>query len=155
MQTDPNLANYRFDPASGRVVLLDFGAVMAVDPGVSQDFRRLLAAALDRDAEATRAAMLGIGYFDAATQPRHQTLIMEMFDTAMAPLRQAEPFDFGRSDLIATLRDMGLAMGTERDLTHVPPPATLFLHRKIGGIYLLAARLGARVALRPLVERYR
>jgi hypothetical protein len=80
---------------------------------------------------------------------------MEMFDMAMAPLRQTGPFDFGRSDLIATLRDMGLAMGTERDLTHVPPPATLFLHRKIGGIYLLAARLGARVALRPLVERYR
>jgi predicted unusual protein kinase regulating ubiquinone biosynthesis (AarF/ABC1/UbiB family) len=155
MQTDPNLANYRFDAASGRVVLLDFGAVMTVDPRLAQDFRRLLAAALDRDAETTKAAMLRIGYFDEATQPRHQALIMEMFDTAMAPLRQAEPFDFGRSDLIATLRDMGMAMGTERDLTHVPPPTTLFLHRKIGGIYLLAARLGARVALRPLVERYR
>jgi predicted unusual protein kinase regulating ubiquinone biosynthesis (AarF/ABC1/UbiB family) len=155
MQTDPNLANYRFDEASGRVVLLDFGAVMAVDPRLAQDFRRLLAAALDRDAETTKAAMLRIGYFDEATLPRHQALIMEMFDTAMAPLRQAEPFDFGRSDLIATLRDMGMAMGTERDLTHVPPPATLFLHRKIGGIYLLAAKLGARVALRPLVERYR
>jgi predicted unusual protein kinase regulating ubiquinone biosynthesis (AarF/ABC1/UbiB family) len=155
MQTDPNLANYRFDPASGRVVLLDFGAVMAVDPTLSQDFRRLLAAALDRDAAATKAAMLRIGYFDASTQARHQALIMEMFDTAMAPLRQAEPFDFGRSDLIASLRDMGIARGTERDLTHVPPPKTLFLHRKIGGVYLLAARLGARVALRPLVERYR
>jgi predicted unusual protein kinase regulating ubiquinone biosynthesis (AarF/ABC1/UbiB family) len=155
MQTDPNLANYRFDRASGRVVLLDFGAVMAVDPALAQDFRCLLAAALDRDTAATKAAMLRIGYFDAATQPRHQALIMEMFDTAMAPLRQSVAFDFGRSDLIATLRDMGLAMGTERDLTHVPPPATLFLHRKIAGIYLLAARLGARVALRPLVERYR
>jgi hypothetical protein len=73
----------------------------------------------------------------------------------MAPLRQAAPFDFGRSGLIATLRDMGMALGGERELTHVPPPATLFLHRKIGGIYLLAAKLGARVALRPLVERYR
>jgi predicted unusual protein kinase regulating ubiquinone biosynthesis (AarF/ABC1/UbiB family) len=155
MQTDPNLANYRFEPGTGRVVLLDFGAVMAVEPGLSRDFRRLLAAALDRDAEATRAAMLRIGYFDASTAPRHQALILEMFDTAMAPLRQEAPFDFGRSDLIATLRDMGLALGTERDLTHVPPPATLFLHRKIGGIYLLAARLGARVALRPRVARYR
>ena len=30
MQTDPNLANYRFDPASNRIILLDFGAVMPV-----------------------------------------------------------------------------------------------------------------------------
>ena len=34
------------------------------------------------------------------------------------------------------------------------PPATLFLHRKIGGMYLLAARLRARVALRPMLEAY-
>jgi hypothetical protein len=99
--------------------------------------------------------MLRIGYFDAGTAPRHQALIVEMFEAAAAPLRQAGPFDFGGSDLIATLRDMGLALGSERDLTHVPPPATLFLHRKIGGIYLLAARLGARVSLRPMLERWR
>jgi len=155
MQTDPNLANYRFDPGSGRIVLLDFGAVMAIDPSLVDDFRRLLNVALDGDPAATREAMLRIGYFGAATAPRHQALIMEMFDAAMAPLRQAEPFDFGRADLVETLRDMGLAMGTERELTHVPPPATMFLHRKIGGIYLLAAKLKARVALRAMVERYR
>lgn len=155
MQTDPNLANYRFDPGSGRIVLLDFGAVMAIDPSLVDDFRRLLNVALDGDPAATREAMLRIGYFGAATAPRHQALIMEMFDAAMAPLRQAEPFDFGRADLVKTLRDMGLAMGTERELTHVPPPATMFLHRKIGGIYLLAAKLKARVALRAMVERYR
>jgi predicted unusual protein kinase regulating ubiquinone biosynthesis (AarF/ABC1/UbiB family) len=155
MQTDPNLANYRYDPASGRIVLLDFGAVMAVEPDQAEDFRRLLNVALDRDADATRAAMLKIGYFDAATPERHKAVILEMFDAAMAPLRQAEPFDFGRTDLIARLRDMGLAMAGERDLTHVPPPATLFLHRKIGGIYLLATKLNARVRLRPMMERYR
>ena len=155
MQTDPNLANYRFDPVSRRVVLLDFGAVMEIGPGLAFDFRRLLNAALDGDRAATRDAMLRIGYFDEATAPRHQALIVEMFEAAAAPLRQAGPFDFGRSDLIATLRDMGIALGAERDLTHVPPPATLFLHRKIGGIYLLAARLGARVSLRPMLERWR
>lgn len=155
MQTDPNLANYRFDPLSGRVVLLDFGAVMTVEPGLSADFRRLLNVALDGDRTAIREAMCAIGYFGAATAPRHQALIMEMFDTAMAPLRQEQAFDFGSAGLVERLRDMGLAMGSERDMTHVPPPATLFLHRKIGGIYLLAAKLKARVRLRPLVERYR
>ncbi|EAQ26398.1 ABC1 kinase family protein [Roseovarius sp. 217] len=154
MQTDPNLANYRFDTASRRIVLLDFGAVMAIAPDLTQDFRGLLNAALACDAARTRAAMLRIGYFDAATSTRHQDLILEMFNAAMAPLRQSTPFDFGSADLMQTLRDMGLAMGSERDLTHVPPPATMFLHRKIGGMYLLATKLRARVALRPMLERY-
>jgi predicted unusual protein kinase regulating ubiquinone biosynthesis (AarF/ABC1/UbiB family) len=155
MQTDPNLANYRFDAAGQRVVLLDFGAVMEIGPDLSRDFRRLLGAALDGDRDATCAAMLRIGYFDAATSSRHQALIVDMFETAMAPLRQTDPFDFGSSRLIETLRDMGLALGAERDLAHVPPAPTLFLHRKIGGIYLLAARLKARVPLRAIVEPHR
>ncbi|TAG25001.1 MAG: AarF/ABC1/UbiB kinase family protein, partial [Rhodobacterales bacterium] len=155
MQTDPNLANYRVEAATGRIVLLDFGAVRAVDPGLSATFRALLNAALDRDSGAIRAAMLQIGYFGPDTAPHHQDLIQRMFDLAMDPLRQDTPFDFGQSDLLDRLRDMGLALGTERDLMHVPPAETLFLHRKIGGMYLLATRLRARVNLRELVERYR
>jgi predicted unusual protein kinase regulating ubiquinone biosynthesis (AarF/ABC1/UbiB family) len=152
MQTDPNLANYRFDPGTGRIVLLDFGAVQAIAPDLAADFDALARAALDGDAAQTRAAMLRIGYFGPATPPHQQDLIQTMFTTAMAPLRQDSEFDFGRSDLLERLRDMGLVLGNDRDLAHVPPAATLFLHRKIGGMYLMAAKLRARVALRPMVE---
>ena len=155
MQTDPNLANYRHDPKSGRIVLLDFGAVQPIAPALAADFRALLVAALDGTPELVRKAMLRIGYFAETTAPHHQDLIQSLFDMAMEPLRQSTPFDFGQSDLLDRLRDRGLALGAERDLAHVPPAATLFLHRKIAGTYLMAARLGARVALRPMVERYR
>jgi len=155
MQTDPNLANYRVQPETGRLVLLDFGAVRSISPEMTTAFRTLLNAGLDRDRQATRRAMLEIGYFGPATPPPHQDLIMQMFDAAMDPLRQTEPFDFGRSDLLDRLRDMGLAIGADRDLMHVPPAETLFLHRKIGGMYLLAARLRARVDLVGLVRRWR
>jgi predicted unusual protein kinase regulating ubiquinone biosynthesis (AarF/ABC1/UbiB family) len=155
MQTDPNLANYRYHPKTSRVVLLDFGAVRAITPELAADFRALLNAALKRDLGTTRKAMQRIGYLDANVATRHQALIMRMFDTAMTPLRQETPFDFGRTDLLERLRDMGLAMGSENDLNHVPPAATLFLHRKIGGMYLLATKLKARVALRPMLEPYR
>ncbi len=155
MQTDPNLANYRYEPQSKRVVLLDFGAVRNIAPELTSDFRALLDAALDRDTMRTRSAMQKIGYFDAKVAARHQALITQMFETAMTPLRQETPFDFGRTDLIERLRDMGLAMGSDQDLNHVPPAATLFLHRKIGGMYLLATKLKACVALRPMVDAYR
>lgn len=154
MQTDPNLANYRYDPKTGRIVLLDFGAVQPIPDALVADFRALARVALDGGADETRAAMLRIGYFGHDTAPHHQDLITAMFDVAMAPLRQNAPFDFGRSDLLERLRDMGLAIGSDRDLAHVPPAATLFLHRKIGGMYLMAAKLQARVALRPMIEAY-
>ncbi|MFN4056745.1 MAG: ABC1 kinase family protein [Roseinatronobacter sp.] len=154
MQTDPNLANYRYDPATGRVVLLDFGAAMAIDPDLSARFRRLLQAALYGDRAEVRAAMQDVGYFSADTAPAHQDVIQSMFDMAMGPCRMTAPFDFGTSDLPERVRDMGLALGAERDLTHLPPAETLFLHRKIGGIYLLAAKLRARVALRGILEPY-
>ena len=154
MQTDPNWANYRYCPPSGRIVLLDFGAVQTIAPSLAADFRALAQVALDGEPKATRDAMLRIGYFGPTTAPHHQTLIQSMFDLAMGPLRQSSPFDFGQSDLLEHLRDMGLAIGSDRDLAHEPPAATLFLHRKIGGMYLMAAKLRARVALRPMVETY-
>lgn len=154
MQTDPNLANYRFDPATGRIVLLDFGAVHAIAPRIVADFRALARAALDGEGAQTRQAMLRIGYFAHDTAPHHQELIQSMFEVAMGPVRQQAPFDFGSSELLDRLRTMGMAIGNDRDLGHVPPAATLFLHRKIGGMYLMAARLRARVALRPMVEAY-
>jgi predicted unusual protein kinase regulating ubiquinone biosynthesis (AarF/ABC1/UbiB family) len=155
MQTDPNVANYRWQPATGRIVLLDFGAARAIAPELRKDFRALLNAALGDDVAVTQRAMQRIGYFTSDTASRHQHLIMQLFATAMAPIRQETPFDFGRSDLLERLRDMGLAIGNERELSHVPPAETLFLHRKIGGVYMIAAKLRARVALRPLVEKYR
>ena len=154
MQTDPNLANYRYDPQTGRIVLLDFGAVQPIASDLAADLRALARVALDGGDAETRAAMMQIGYFGPATAPHHQELIQAMFNTAMDPLRQETLFDFGQSDLLERLRDMGLAIGNDRDLAHVPPAATLFLHRKIGGMYLMAAKLQARIALRPMVEAY-
>jgi predicted unusual protein kinase regulating ubiquinone biosynthesis (AarF/ABC1/UbiB family) len=154
MQTDPNLANYRYDPKTGRIVLLDFGAVQPITPELVADFRALARVALDGGDDATRDAMLRIGYIGPATALHHQDMIQSMFNAAMAPLRQDTPFDFGSSDLLEQLRDMGLAIGNDRELAHVPPAATLFLHRKIGGMYLMATKLRAQVALRPMVEGY-
>lgn len=154
MQTDPNLANYRHDPVTGRIVLLDFGAVQPVAQELAEDFRSLGRAALGGGAEETRAAMMKIGYFGPDTPRHHQDLIRSLFEIAVAPLRQPTPFDFGRSDVLERLRDKGLAIGRDSELSHVPPPATLFLHRKIGGMYLMATKLRARVALRPMIEAH-
>jgi hypothetical protein len=54
--------------------------------------------------------------------------------------------------MVQRLRQAGMALGLDRDFWHIPPIDTLFLHRKLGGLYLLAARLKARVNVQQLVQ---
>jgi len=154
IQSDPNFANYRYAPETGRVVLLDFGATRRLDPGLVDDFRDLLRAGLADDREAVRRTAIRIGYFDDATAPHHQAALLDMFEMSMEPLRQTAPFDFARSDLAIRLRDAGLAFGEARDFWHIPPMDALYVQRKVAGMYLLAARLKARVDIAPLARRY-
>jgi hypothetical protein len=73
---------------------------------------------------------------------------------ACEPLRHSGPYDFGKSDLAARIRDAGMVLGRDRDFWHTPPAAALFLHRKLGGLYLLAARLKARVDVASLAKAF-
>jgi len=154
MQTDPNFANYQVEPETGRIVLLDFGAVRYLPDTLTTAFRGLMEAGLARDPDAATARMIDVGLF-AADTPRHQkALILDIFDTGMGALRDG-PFDFGTSDLARQLRDKGMALGEGRDFTHVPPGDTLLVQRKVAGMYLLAARLRALVDLGRVVAPFR
>ncbi|MDT0683573.1 AarF/ABC1/UbiB kinase family protein [Roseicyclus sp. F158] len=154
MQTDPNFANYLVDPSTGRIVLLDFGAVGTLPPDMVAAFRDLLRAGLARGRDAARAAANAMGLIGDANPPRHRETILDMFDTGMSAIRDDAPFDFGTSDLALRLRDRALEMGVERDTAHIPPSDTLLVQRKVAGTYLLAARLRARVDLGEIVATY-
>lgn len=149
MQTDPNLANYLWN---GReVVLLDFGASQAVAPEVRALYRGVLRAALD--AQGAEAALEAFGVLDARTPPALRREALAVFDRAAGALLRHGPYDFGDGALVAEMRERGTALVADRDAWRLPPAATLFVQRKLGGLYLMAARLGARVDLRALLAR--
>ena len=150
IQTDPNFANYRYDSATGRLILLDFGATRPYPEVMVEAYRRLMTAAIACDRPAMSAAAMAIGYFQAGILDHQREAVLNLFALACEPLRHAGAHDFGRSDLAARIRDAGMALSTDRDLWHTPPADAIFLHRKIGGLYLLAARLKARVNMREL-----
>ena len=154
MQTDPNFANYRYDPETRQLILLDFGATRAFARSFGQGYRQLMAAAMAGDRVAMTQAGLMIGYFNAQTQPKHQAAVLDMFEMALAPLCFKGDFDFGNTDMVQRLHEAGMALGLDRDFWHIPPIDTLFLHRKLGGLYLLAARLKARINVRQLALPY-
>jgi len=154
VQTDPNFANYRYDAASGRIVLLDFGATRAYSMTVVDAYRRLMSGAIRNDPAAMSAAAQEIGYFQEHLHASQRDAVIALFAEACEPLRHDGAYDFGASDLARRIRDAGLRLSMERDFWHTPPADALFLHRKLGGLYLLAARLGARVPVGRLAAPY-
>ena len=154
MQTDPNFANYRYDPHSQQLILLDFGATRSFAPAFAQAYQQLMSAAVAGDRTAMAQAGLAIGYFDGATLPKHQMAVLDLFEMALEPLCFEGAYDFGSTDMAPRLREAGLKLGLDRDFWHIPPIDTLFLHRKLGGLFLLAARLKARVNVRQLALPY-
>jgi hypothetical protein len=154
IQTDPNFANFLYDTKTGRLGLLDFGATRSYPAPMVHAYRGLLQASLHEDRVAMTESARAIGYFRDGIHARQRAAVIQLFLLATEPARNRGCFDFGSSDLAARIRDAGMALSFEQGYWHTPPPDAVFLHRKLGGLYLLAARLRARVDVRTILERH-
>ncbi|WP_425092331.1 ABC1 kinase family protein [Tropicimonas sp. S265A] len=151
MQTDPNFANYRYDPDSAKIILLDFGAARPVPTELSEAYAALFSAALT--GQDLAPAALELGFFDKATAPHHKAQIISMMTEAFAPMRTGEILDFGDRERSRRLTEQAMEMAEDPTMTHIPPVETLFLQRKFAGMYLLASRLRARVDVAGILAR--
>jgi predicted unusual protein kinase regulating ubiquinone biosynthesis (AarF/ABC1/UbiB family) len=152
IQTDPNFANYQYTAETQRVILLDFGATRAYGECMVDAYRRLMCSALADDWSGMDQAAQDIGYFQADIKPHQRQQVLDIFALACEPLRHAGLYDFGQTDLAARIRDAGMVLGRDRDFWHTPPADALFLHRKLGGLYLLAAKLKARINVAEIAQ---
>lgn len=153
MQTDPNFANYRWQPDSGRIVLLDFGAARAVPPHVAQVYRSLIEAGLSRDRDRIRDTAVAAGFLGADAARAHRGAIDRIIAAIDEAMNRPGPFDFGDRTFVPVVREEARAMIADRDTWHVPDVETLFVQRKVSGTALLAARLKARVDVRGMAAR--
>lgn len=154
VQSDPNFANFRWQPDTGRLVLLDFGATRALSDKVVDGSRAMLQPALDNDLQGLANALRDLGLLDDALPDHVQATILDMVALANDPMLDAGGFDFGNTRIVAELRDRGMALGRDRTIQHIPPTEVLYLQRKAAGLFLLATRLQARVNVRDLFKRY-
>ena len=154
VQTDPNFANYLYIENTRQIGLLDFGATREYSERFSTGYRQAFASVVNNDEQGLNEALEQIGFFSQTILPDQRQAILDLVKMACEPMLVDEPYDFKASGLAQKLREAGTILSMEQEYWHTPPADALFLHRKIGGMYLLAARIGAKVNIRQLVQPY-
>ncbi|HHF3146638.1 TPA: ABC1 kinase family protein [Vibrio diabolicus] len=154
VQTDPNFANYLYIESTRQIGLLDFGATREYSERFSTGYRQAFASVVNNDEQGLNDALEQIGFFSQTILPDQRQAILDLVKMACEPMLVNKPYDFKASGLAQKLREAGTILSMEQEYWHTPPADALFLHRKIGGMYLLAARIGAKVNIRQLVQPY-
>ena len=151
-QSDPNFANYRYNPDTGKIILLDFGACRAVDPDVSNGYRNMLIAGLEGNRDEVREATIEAGFMMPIVAEKHPDSGNAMIDVVVDQMREDAPFDFADRGFIHLLREEAFSIAQDKDTWAFPPIETLFVQRKVSGMALLGTRLKAKVNVRRMVE---
>lgn len=152
MQTDPNWANFLYNEKTGKIELLDFGAAREFNDDFIEDYINLLRAAVRKDRKLVERNSKKLGYLTGLESPQmtaaHIDSVMVLGE-AFSPIdNKGQAFNFKNQTITDRVRgNIGLMLN-ER-LTP-PPEETYSLHRKLSGVYLLCARMGATVPCEQL-----
>ncbi len=155
MQSDPNFANYLYQPETDRVVLLDFGSTVSFEEKFTHRYAQIARAMIDGDDDAVRGLAEKMGYINPGNSDEYVGRVLNLIRLVSEPVIRGGVYDFAASDVFARGRDAGLEMMFE-DMNEyqVPPPETMFLHRKLVGSFMLCARIGARVDVQKLISPF-
>ena len=154
VQTDPNFANYQYNSASGKIVLLDFGATRRFKASFVNAYRSLAKAAIAGNEKRLAAAAEKVGYAMGDEDSEYRALVLELFMLALEPLQTDEDYDFARSTMAARMSELSEEVTRFTDFWQVPPTEAVFFHRKLGGMFMLASRLKARVNVHRLIKQF-
>lgn len=143
MQTDPNWANFLYSAPDKKLNLLDFGATRSYGDTFIKNYIGCLRAAVKGDRQGVEDFSYKLGYLtgneSAAMKSAHVDSIMVLAE----PFCAEGEYDFKQQTVSDRVRDNIGVMLRER-LTP-PPEETYGLHRKLSGVFLLCARMEAKV----------
>ncbi len=154
IQTDPNFANFLFDDTSKKIVLLDFGATTKVSKKNIRVFKDILKGlALDRK-EMVKKALITLKIFSPNASNSVKNYLLDMIWNLSLPLRKNKDFDFLHCISTEDLNMLTSTLINQKDRFQLPDPQILFIQRKLGGIFLLGRKFGARKNFSKLVTKY-
>lgn len=170
VQTDPHFGNYRLRPdptgEQDRLILLDFGAVRQFPDAFRFPYYELVRAAFWGDKERLWQAAVELNFMPAnAPQAALERfaemcfLIIEPFtaadsqESAASLFNAAGEYRWGASDLPQRVA-LAASKASLSFSFRVPPKEFIFLHRKLGGVFVFLAELDVELDARPLLLPY-
>ncbi len=146
VQTDPNPANFLIQE-NGRMVLLDFGATMEFDVGFVREYQDLTRTVFSKDRGKILEKVFELNFLDQRESEEAQNEFINFLLLSLTPFEpEKQPFDFSDNEYSQQVRNQALKFS--RLLKYSAPPKNLiFLHRKLGGIFLLLKKLNMRADL--------
>ncbi|XP_011639644.1 atypical kinase COQ8B, mitochondrial isoform X1 [Pogonomyrmex barbatus] len=149
MQTDPNWSNFFYNLDTKQLVLLDFGACRSYDKAFMDKYIEVINAASegnrDKVLQLSRDMKFLTGYESKIMENAHVYAVMilgQVFDN------NHEYYDFGDQDVTKRIQTLVPTIINHR---LCPPPEEIYsLHRKLSGIFLLCAKLRAKIKCRDM-----
>nr|XP_019528890.2 atypical kinase COQ8B, mitochondrial-like [Aedes albopictus] len=150
MQTDPNWSNFLYDADSRQIMLIDFGATRFYPKPFMDNYMKVIEAATRNDRKRILELSRQMGFLTGYETPTMENAHIDAVLILGEVFSVDGEFEFGRQSTTKKIAALVPVMVAHR---LCPPPEEIYsLHRKLSGVFLLCARLNAKVDCKPLFQ---
>jgi len=142
MQTDPNWANFLYNPEKNTIGLLDFGATRKFKPKFVNTYFKIIDAAAKKDREHVLKYSQKIGFLTGYESKLMNDAHVDSVMLLAVPFHKNGAYDFGKQTITHDIQELSGVMLKHRLCP--PPPEVYSLHRKLSGLFLLAGKLNSK-----------
>ncbi|MCO4795366.1 MAG: AarF/ABC1/UbiB kinase family protein, partial [Bacteriovoracaceae bacterium] len=149
IQTDAHFGNFMISKDFKKWILIDFGATKFASQSECENYKNLISACAYRDRDKFLSVIKEMGYLTESNKTNYDTL-WEYCELISEPFNQ-HPYNWGVSDIPDKILEMSQKLATDLDIGR-PPGDTVFIDRKVAGVFHVLKHLGAVIDSKQLLE---
>ena len=165
VQTDPHFGNYKIrlsEDGQDQMVLLDFGATREFAPRFLGAYHDVVGGAFEGNADRLIQGAFDMGLLREDSPKNVKDAFAEVGFLMIEPFSESPPerlltpegaYSWGESDLPWRV-SKAVSRAAMSRWFRIPPREIFFLHRRLGGVFVLLAVLDAKIVARPMLASF-